>query len=241
MPKNREMKKRLVVLSGAGISAESGLSTFRDAGGLWEGHDVYEVATPQGWQKNRQLVLNFYNARRRQLILAKPNGAHIAIASLEQDYEVTVVTQNVDDLHERAGSTQVIHLHGELMRARSSNDNSLSYYWEEDISDGDLAEDGAQLRPDIVWFGEQVPLLANAVDVVKRADIVLVIGTSLQVYPAASLVGFVKKHCEIYYIDPRPEMNYEMTILKEQLKIISENAVNGMQILSQLLFQKNIN
>lgn len=237
---NKLIKKRLVVLSGAGVSAESGLSTFRDAGGLWEGHDIHEVATPQGWEKNRQLVLDFYNDRRRQLILAQPNGAHIAIASLEKDYEVIVVTQNVDDLHERAGSTQVIHLHGELMKARSTIDDSLSYPWREDINSGNVAEDGSQLRPDIVWFGEQVPLLGDAMEVVKRADIVLVIGTSMQVYPAASLVGFAKRHCEIFYIDPKPEMSYEMNVLKEQLKIIPENAVSGMKILSQILLQKNI-
>lgn len=194
---------KLVVLSGAGISAESGLKTFRDNGGLWEGYDVQEVASPEGWTRNRQLVLDFYNQRRRDVLKAEPNAAHYGIARLEQQYEVTVVTQNIDDLHERAGSSHVIHLHGEILKMRSCRNERLVYPVTRDIMPGDKAEDGAQLRPHVVWFGETVPLLAAAAEAVGTADVFVVIGTSLNVYPAAGLVGVAPPHTRVYVIDKK--------------------------------------
>ena len=194
--------KKVVVLTGAGISAESGISTFRDSNGLWENHDIMEVASPEGWQNNPELVLNFYNLRRRQLKEVQPNSAHYFLKELEKKFEVVVITQNVDDLHERAGSSQVIHLHGELKKVRSEKSEDLILDWEEDIQLGDLAEDGAQLRPHIVWFGEMVPMMEKAIEEVSDADIMLVIGTSLQVYPAASLIDFIEFGKPIYVIDP---------------------------------------
>jgi len=195
-------KKKIVVLTGAGISAESGISTFRDAGGLWEGHDIMEVASPQGWQKNPQLVLEFYNLRRRQLHQVKPNAAHIALAELEKDYEVYIVTQNVDNLHEAAGSTHVIHLHGELFKVRSTGDPRLVYEWKEDLKLGDVCEKGHQLRPHIVWFGEEVPMMDQAIHLARKADIFMVIGTSLVVYPAAGLIDYVDDSVPKFLIDP---------------------------------------
>ena len=174
-------KKKIVILTGAGISAESGIKTFRDADGLWEGHDVMEVASPAGWRKNRELVLNFYNERRRQLLSVEPNAAHIALVELEKKYEVHIVTQNVDNLHERAGSRRVVHLHGELTKARSTLDESLIYDWFKDINLGDKCKKGAQLRPHIVWFGEAVPLLEDAASITSIADILVIVGTSMQV------------------------------------------------------------
>ncbi|MBL7789501.1 MAG: NAD-dependent deacylase [Chitinophagales bacterium] len=194
--------KKLVILSGAGISQESGISTFRDANGLWENHDVMEVASIQGWHKNPKLVLDFYNQRRRQLSEVKPNDAHNIIAQLEKHFEVIVITQNVDDLHERARSRRVIHLHGELYKACSDRNKNLVCEWKDDIKLGDLAEDGSQLRPFIVWFGEDVPLLDLAADMVYDADILIVIGTSLQVYPAANLIHFAHNAKKKYIIDP---------------------------------------
>ena len=194
--------KKVVVLTGAGISAESGISTFRDSNGLWENHDIMEVASPEGWQNNPELVLNFYNLRRRQLKEVQPNSAHYFLNELEEKYKVVIITQNVDDLHERAGSSQVIHLHGELKKVRSEKSEDLILDWEEDIQLGDLAEDGAQLRPHIVWFGEIVPMMDKAIEEVSDADIMLVIGTSLQVYPAASLIDFIEYGKPIYVIDP---------------------------------------
>lgn len=194
--------KKLVILSGAGISQESGISTFRDANGLWENHDIMEVASIQGWHKNPELVLDFYNQRRRQLTTVKPNEAHHIIAQLEKHFEVIVITQNVDDLHERAGSRRVIHLHGELYKACSDRNKNLVCEWKDDIKLGDLAEDGSQLRPFIVWFGEDVPLLDLAADIVYDADILIVIGTSLQVYPAANLIHFAHNAKKKYIIDP---------------------------------------
>lgn len=195
-------KKKIVVLTGAGISAESGISTFRDANGLWENHDIMEVASPQGWQKNPSLVLEFYNQRRRQLKEVEPNSAHLFLKDLEEKFEVVIVTQNVDDLHERAGSSKVLHLHGELRKVRSERNEELVYNWEDDVHLGDLAEDGAQLRPHIVWFGEMVPMMETAIQEVENADGMIVIGTSLQVYPAASLLDFLPKGKPIYVIDP---------------------------------------
>jgi NAD-dependent deacetylase len=201
-------KKKLVVLTGAGISAESGLSTFRDANGLWEGHDVMEVASPQGWRKNPELVLDFYNQRRKNAHLVKPNPGHQALAGLEKDFDVTIVTQNVDNLHERAGSSRVIHLHGSLFQSRSTLDEHLVYEMEGwELNLGDKCEKGSQLRPNIVWFGELVPLMEVALQEARQAAIFMVVGTSLVVYPAAGLVNFVPDDTPIYVIDPHlPEM-----------------------------------
>lgn len=195
--------KKIAVLTGAGISAESGISTFRDSDGLWENHNIMEVASPEGWQKNPALVLDFYNQRRRQLKDVYPNAAHLYLSFLEEKHEVTIITQNVDDLHERAGSTNIIHLHGEMLKVRSVDDENLIYDWTEDLNLGDIGEDGAQLRPHIVWFGEMVPMLEEAAKVVEEADVLLIIGTSLQVYPAASLINYLKPGNPIYIIDPK--------------------------------------
>lgn len=197
------MKPRLVVLTGAGISAESGLRTFRDTDGLWEGYDVYEVASPQGWQKNPGLVLDFYNSRRRDVKNAQPNAAHTGLAQLEEKYDVRVITQNIDDLHERGGSSRVLHLHGEIFKMRSVKSEEAIFDIQQDIRLGDLAEDGGQLRPHIVWFGEPVPMIEQAVREVMWADIFVVIGTSLQVYPAASLLNYVRPQASIYLIDKK--------------------------------------
>lgn len=196
------MKKKLVVLTGAGISAESGLSTFRDANGLWENHDITEVASIDGYLRNPKLVQDFYNQRRKQLFKVEPNAAHFFLKELEQDFDVSIITQNVDDLHERAGSSKVIHLHGELRKARSEKNEKLIVDWNNEIKLGDLAEDGNQLRPHIVWFGEMVPEIENAIDEVLTADILMIIGTSMQVYPAASLKDYAKPNVPILYIDP---------------------------------------
>ncbi|MVT08661.1 Sir2 family NAD-dependent protein deacetylase [Chitinophaga tropicalis] len=208
------MKPSLVVLTGAGISAESGLKTFRDSDGLWEGYDVQEVASPQGWQRNPQLVLDFYNIRRRDIRAALPNAAHIGLAKLQDKFDVDIVTQNIDDLHERAGSEKVLHLHGEILKMRSVRNKTRSYPIEGDIMLGDKADDGGQLRPDIVWFGEDVPKIHTAATIVRSADIVVVIGTSLVVYPAAGLLDVVAPHVPIFVIDrklppvaPRPKLH----------------------------------
>ncbi len=225
-------RKKLVALTGAGISAESGLKTFRDADGLWEGHDVTKVATPEAWYEDQELVLEFYNQRRAQLKEVFPNPAHKMLAQLEHKYHIHIVTQNVDDLHERAGSTDVLHLHGELKKVRSTGDDSLIYDWEGDLITGNKCEKGYQLRPHIVWFGEAVPELQTAAQIVMQADVLLIIGTSLQVYPAASLVGYAP-HADIYYIDPRPHVNYELGA--QSFKLIEKTAVEGMKELIQLL------
>lgn len=198
------MKKKLVVLTGAGISAESGIKTFRDSDGLWEGHDVMEVATPEGWYKNQELVLDFYNKRRQQLKDVQPNLGHIILAELEKDFDVHIITQNVDDLHERAGSTKVLHLHGELLKVRSIQNKNLILDWTEDLFTGDLDSNGHQLRPHIVWFGEEVPALEEAIDITETADYFAVIGTSLQVYPAAGLISYTPASTPVFYIDPKP-------------------------------------
>lgn len=221
-------KKKLIVLSGAGISAESGLKTFRDSGGLWEGHDVMSVASPEGWRKDCELVLDFYNQRRRQLINAKPNAAHHAIVELEDHFDVYVITQNIDNLHERAGSSKVIHLHGELLKARSTSHPHLIYDWDKDICLGDHCEKGSQLRPHIVWFGESVPKLETAATITVEAEIVIIVGTSLQVYPAAGLVGYAPPFAPIYYVDPKPASSYELARRRE-LQVIAEPASTGMK------------
>jgi len=196
--------KKVVVLTGAGISAESGIKTFRDADGLWEGHDVMQVATPEGWAQNPELVLEFYNQRRRQLHEVQPNEGHKALVHLEEKYDVTIVTQNVDNLHEKAGSSRVIHLHGELLKVRSTRHPELVYDWPGDLRSGDLCEKGHQLRPHIVWFGEMVPMMDVAMEEARKADIFMVIGTSLLVYPAAGLIHYAPSHSRKYLIDPKP-------------------------------------
>lgn len=201
------VKLKLVVLTGAGMSAESGIKTFRDADGLWEGHDVMEVASIDGWHRNRALVLDFYNQRRNQLNEVKPNAGHICLAELEADFDVHIVTQNVDDLHERAGSSKVLHLHGELRKVRSTEFPELIYNWENDLNEGDVCENGTQLRPHIVWFGEMVPAFDEAKYLVAESDIFVVIGTSLLVYPAAGLIDYAKKRIPKFIIDPKiPEV-----------------------------------
>lgn len=221
---------KVVVLSGAGVSAESGLKTFRDEDGLWEGHDVMEVATPEGFQKNPELVFEFYNQRRRQLQTAEPNDAHRSIAELESDFDVDVITQNVDDLHERAGSTKVLHLHGELFKARPVNDPNTIIDWREDLNSGDKDEHGNQLRPHVVWFGEAVPAMTDAVQITKDADILIIVGTSLQVYPAAGLKNYVRPGTPIYLVDPNPDISES-----KNLHIFAENASSGMQKIKRIL------
>ena len=202
-PLSLDMKK-IVVLTGAGMSAESGLKTFRDSDGLWENHNVYDVATPEAWARDPELVLNFYNDRRNQVIKANPNKAHLALAELEINFHVTIITQNIDNLHERGGSTRVLHLHGEIDLARSSVEASLIYPLNgAEIKMGDTCEKGSQLRPNIIWFGEPVPMIEEATPIVEMADIVLVIGTSLAVYPAAGLVNYAPHFAEKYYINPQ--------------------------------------
>jgi NAD-dependent deacetylase len=227
------MKKKLVILSGAGVSAESGVATFRDANGLWEGHDVMEVATPEGFRKNPALVLEFYNQRRRQLFEVQQNDAHKIIAELEKDFDVTVVTQNVDDLHERAGSTKIIHLHGELLKARCTLNTDAILDWKEDITVGQLhPQTGKQLRPHIVWFGEAVPAIIEAAEAVEQADIIIVIGTSMQVYPAAGLVDYAKPDAKIYYIDPRPATIPNM---HHRIEVLAMGGSEGMRVLKEKL------
>lgn len=227
------MKKKLVVLTGAGISAESGIMTFRDAGGLWENHSIEEVATPEGWRKNPKLVLQFYNERRAKAAEAKPNAGHLALADLENYFDVQIITQNVDYLHEKAGSTNVLHLHGELSKVRSVKNQNLIYdIGAKTIEIGDLAEDGGQLRPHIVWFGEMVPMIEPAADLCINADIFVVIGTSMQVYPAAGLIGYVSDDAPKYIIDPSMP---EVSNLYQNLTFITETATVGVPQLAQKL------
>lgn len=222
--------KHIVVLTGAGMSAESGIKTFRDEDGLWEGHDVMQVASPAGFKRNPELVLDFYNQRRRQLKTVKPNQAHKDLAALEQDFKVTIVTQNIDDLHERAGSTEVIHLHGELFKVRSPRNEEDIKVWTEDLNLGDTCENGFQLRPHIVWFGEEVPMIEPAIDICATADILLIIGTSMQVYPAAGLMHYVPSDVPIYIIDPKPAMS-----TNGKVTVIAKSATEGMKDLFQIL------
>lgn len=226
------MKKKLVVFTGAGISAESGIKTFRDTGGLWEGHSIEEVATPEGWNKNPKKVLDFYNQRRRQLQEVLPNLAHQILAELEADFELTIITQNVDNLHERAGSSHIIHLHGELLKVRSTKDQTYILDWTDDLNWGDFDKFGNQLRPHIVWFGEEVPALEEALMMSQQADLFVVIGTSLQVYPAAGLVTFLNPKTPVFYIDPKAKKIPE---LQNPLELIPEIATVGMKILKKKL------
>ncbi len=230
------MQKNLVVLSGAGISAESGIRTFRDTGGLWEEYDVMEVASPQGWEKNMELVLRFYNERRQQLKTVTPNYGHIGLAELEKYFNVYIITQNVDDLHERAGSTNILHLHGELNKARSSIDPSLIYdVSDREVNPGDLCEKGSQLRPHIVWFGEAVPAIEEAIDICSIADIMVIIGTSMNVYPAAGLIDYAKPQIKIFIINPE-----DIFIPGSKRYIhIKEKASVGVKILIDTLIKEN--
>lgn len=216
--------KHIVVLTGAGISAESGIKTFRDADGLWEGHDIMEVASPKGFQENPQLVLDFYNQRRKQLHQVKPNEAHINLAKLQDQHKVSIITQNVDDLHERAGSKRILHLHGELLKARSTKNETDIISCDLDINWGDTCKNGHQLRPHIVWFGEAVPMIDKAISICETADILCIIGTSLQVYPAASLLEYAPKNTPIVYIDPQPKATHH-----NHLTIISKSATIGVK------------
>ena len=231
------MKKNLVILSGAGMRAESGISTFRDAGGLWDKYPVMQVASAEGYVRDPELVINFYNERRKQLLDVEPNAGHIGLAELEKDFNVTVVTQNVDNLHERAGSTRIIHLHGELTKVCSSRDPYNPRYVKElkpeeyEVKMGDKAGDGSQLRPFIVWFGEAVPEIETAVDYVEKADIFVIIGTSMNVYPAAGLLNYVPRTAEVYLIDPKPVDTHSM----RQIHIIQKGASEGVKELKKLL------
>jgi len=226
------IKKRIVVLTGAGISAESGLRTFREMGGLWEEYDVMEVASPQAWERNPELVTRFYNERRKQLLNCHPNEGHLILHELEKYFDVEIITQNVDDLHERAGSSKILHLHGELKKARSTADSSLVYkldHWE--LTAESKCEKGSRLRPHIVWFGEEVPAISKAAEIVSKADILIIVGTSMNVYPAAGLIDYTPSNCPIYIIDPN-EVNMSSygnrTFIKEKASI-------GMKKLFKLL------
>lgn len=219
------MSKKIVVLTGAGMSADSGLKTFRDADGLWEGHDVMEVASPQGFARDPALVLDFYNQRRRQLLEALPNEGHRALVELENHFEVSIVTQNVDDLHERAGSSHVLHLHGELFKVRSTGHPMDVLEWKKDLTLGDCCGSGFQLRPHIVWFGEQVPLLPRAAQMTREADLLMIIGTSMQVYPAASLIHYSPPGIPIFFVDPRPTVSPDDF---ENLTIVAKTAAAGV-------------
>tara|TARA_R110001583_G_scaffold12056_4_gene53759 strand:- start:15595 stop:16287 length:693 start_codon:yes stop_codon:yes gene_type:complete len=225
-------KKKLVVLSGAGISSESGLRTFREMGGLWEEYDVMEVASPQAWERDPELVTRFYNERRKQLLNCQPNDGHIILHELEEHFDVEIITQNVDDLHERAGSTKILHLHGELIKARSTVDENLIYElndWE--LTSDSKCEKGSCLRPHIVWFGEAVPAISEATEIVSKADILVIVGTSMNVYPAAGLIDYASSNCPIYIIDPN-EINMSSygnrTFIKEKASI-------GMRKLFEIL------
>jgi NAD-dependent deacetylase len=226
------MKPKLVVFTGAGISAESGIKTFRDSDGLWEEYNVNEVATPQGWEKNRTLVLDFYNKRRKQVLEAKPNKAHEALVTLEQKYDVHIITQNIDDLHERAGSKKVLHLHGEIFKSRSTTNPSLIYKIKgTELNIGDKCERGSQLRPHIVWFGEQVPEMETACEIAAKADVFVVVGTSMVVYPAAGLIDYTKPNIPKYLIDPSDVKVNAIT----NLRIIKEKASIGLPMLANEL------
>lgn len=224
-------KPRLVVLTGAGISAESGLRTFRDSDGLWEGYNIEEVATPRAWRRNPQLVLDFYNMRRRDVLNAQPNAAHKGLAALEEYYDVHIITQNIDDLHERAGSGRVLHLHGEILKMRSERNSIVYYPITEDINLGDIAPDGSQYRPHVVWFEEPVPMIETAIPIMQSADVFVLIGTSLVVYPAAGLVDFVRPEVSKYVIDKNiPPVSHYSNVIP-----IEQPATTGIEVLKQLL------
>ncbi len=224
--------ENIVVLTGAGISAESGISTFRDSGGLWEGHRVEDVASPEGWHRNKQLVLDFYNLRRADVLKAKPNAAHLALVELAKHFHVDIITQNVDDLHERAGSENVLHLHGEIVKVRSQAGKQQVYEWRKDLQIGDTCDLGSQLRPHIVWFGEAVPEIENAIRIVRKADVCIVIGTSMVVYPAAGLIHEAPKASSIYFVNPDVNAVPRMP----NLSVIAEKAATGVpKLVKQLI------
>lgn len=231
--KENQRQPKLIVLTGAGISAESGLKTFRDSDGLWEGYNVYQVATPQGFAKNPQLVLDFYNMRRKDVAAVEPNAAHFGLVALEKDFEVTIITQNIDDLHERAGSKKVLHLHGEIFKMRSIYNTEKTFEIRGDINVGDMAEDGGQLRPFIVWFEEPVPMLETAIEIVEQADVFVVIGTSLQVYPAASLINYASTDCKKFIIDKI----IPHTLNTNNIAIIEAPATEGIHLLKEYLHE----
>ena len=221
----------MVVLTGAGMSAESGLKTFRDSNGLWEGHNIMEVATPEAFERDPGLVLEFYNQRRRQLLNVYPNKGHLNLKELEKYFKIHIITQNVDDLHERAGSSKILHLHGELRKVRSTKNEKQVYEWSKDLNLGDVDENGNQLRPHIVWFGEHVPEMEKAIELTKQADILIIIGTSMQVYPAASLIDHIPSNTPIYFIDPNPSLSNKTNITN-----IKSNAQEGtMQLIKMLV------
>ena len=228
------MKQRLVVLTGAGISAESGLKTFRDADGLWEGYNVMDVATPEAWGRNPALVQQFYNERRKQVLNAKPNEAHLMLAKLEEHFDVQIITQNIDDLHERAGSTNITHLHGIITFAQSDKNASLLYPIQDDeIKMGELCELGSQLRPHVVWFGEAVPMIETAAAICEEADLFMLVGTSLAVYPAAGLIDFVPKQVLKYIVDPKiPAVNHYQNVIK-----IEKSATAGLKEVAKILIK----
>lgn len=227
------MKKKFVVLSGAGISAESGVKTFRDSNGLWENHRIEDVASFEGFARDPQMVLDFYNARRKQLHEVEPNDAHYILAELENFFDVEIITQNVDDLHERAGSSKVIHLHGELKKARPVNSFNKIISWEKDLNLGDLSPEGIQLRPHIVWFGEMVSEMDTAIKTAQKADLFLIIGTSMQVYPAAGLIDYIPEHCEVFLIDPNLKNSFAGSE-----NFFKTSATEGMRRLKELLKKK---
>jgi NAD-dependent deacetylase len=226
--------QNLVVITGAGMSAESGLATFRDSNGLWNNYRIEDVATPQAWERNAALVLDFYNQRRRQLKEVEPNIGHKVLAQLQNDFHVQIITQNVDDLHERAGSQHVLHLHGELRKVRSVQYPDMVLHWEDDLVLGDHCPRGAQLRPHIVWFGESVPLMEDAVLKIALADFVLIIGSSMQVYPAASLVHYAPSSAPCYYIDPNPSINFELE-QRDNLEVIAQSGTVGVPLVAEML------
>ncbi|MEM8586228.1 MAG: NAD-dependent deacylase [Bacteroidota bacterium] len=234
---NQPNQKHIVVLTGAGMSAESGIKTFRDNDGLWENHDVMEVATPEAFARNPTLVQRFYNQRRAQLKEVEPNRGHFILAELEAHFKIDIVTQNVDNLHERAGSTSVLHLHGELTKVRSVAHPELIYDWPDDVREEDRCERGARLRPHIVWFGEAVPMLEPAVELVASADLVVIVGTSMQVYPAAGLVGYARPGVPVYYIDPNPNISYELKQKLEELDVLEKGASEGLEMLREHLIE----
>lgn len=229
--------KKLVILTGAGMSSESGIRTFRDSGGLWEEYDIAEVATPMAWSKNMNLVLGFYNERRRQLELCEPNEGHFGLARLENYFDVQIITQNIDNLHERSGSTKILHLHGELTKARSTLDSSLIYdIGYKDINQGDYCERGSQLRPHIVWFGEEVPMMDKALNITAEADIFVVIGSSLNVYPAAGIINYAPGKASVWLIDP----NDVVVPVNRNVMIIKEKASKGIAILTEKLLKSQM-
>ncbi len=226
--------KKIVVFSGAGISAESGLKTFRDSDGLWENYNINEVATPEAWEKNPKLVLDFYNMRRKQVMESSPNESHYSLVKLEQNFDVEIITQNIDDLHERAGSSKILHLHGEILNARSSFDHKVYSIKQSGLNIGDICEKNTQLRPDIVWFGEEVPNMDKAMHICENADILIIVGTSLTVYPAANIIDFVSNDCKKYLIDP----NQQLISNLKNITIINEKASIGIPILANKLISE---